>query len=292
MLVRPSSAVRWLPVPVEDWEAFQSGLLEESAKRLGAELASEGRVYRWTAVGSPATYDGEPVWLRVSPFVEGQMDAVAWRGTFEAGAIAGVCKPQLLARVEWYTDHPASVPVTAEILTLITDPVASKDRFLAEGMELSPAWTSDLRSSLLALAEVPTDRCFRVHNAEQYGYLLEATYSRPIPPTITPEFGTEHVDLTWGNISAPNFVIIDWEHWGLAVRGYGSAYLYLTALGVPEIAAKVHGALGDLLDSPSGLYAQLVAAAIIRRNLTRLPDEVGLARLLHRHTDGLLSEPT
>lgn len=37
------------------------------------DLAPEGRVYRWTAVGSSAFYEGEPVWLRVSPFLASDM---------------------------------------------------------------------------------------------------------------------------------------------------------------------------------------------------------------------------
>jgi hypothetical protein len=67
------------------------------------------------------------------------------------------------------------------------------------------------------------------------------------------------------------------EHWCTAVTGYGAAYLYLTALEVPAVAARVHQALADVLESPSGRYVQLVAAALTIRNLTRLPDPGGLA---------------
>ncbi|HEY1704855.1 MAG TPA: hypothetical protein VGG75_34590 [Trebonia sp.] len=73
------------------------------------------------------------------------------------------------------------------------------------------------------------------------------------------------------------------------VPGYGAAYLYLTALEVPAVAARVYEALADVLDTPSGRYAQLVAAALIIRNLTRLPDSGGLAARLHDHTDTLLA---
>jgi hypothetical protein len=78
------------------------------------------------------------------------------------------------------------------------------------------------------------------------------------------------------------------EHWGVAVAGFGAAWLYLTALQVPEIAAQVRDALAGVLDTPSGRYAQLVAAALILRSLTRLPDPGGLAARLHRHADTLL----
>ena len=77
------------------------------------------------------------------------------------------------------------------------------------------------------------------------------------------------------------------EHWCVAVTGYGAAYLYLTALEVPAVANRVRTALADMLDTPTGRYAQLVAAALILRNLTRLPDPGGLTVRLHDRTDTL-----
>jgi hypothetical protein len=79
------------------------------------------------------------------------------------------------------------------------------------------------------------------------------------------------------------------EHWCVAVAGYGAAYLYLTALEVPAVAVRVRAALADVLDTPTGRYAQLVAAALILRNLTRLPDPGGLAAGLHDYTETLLA---
>jgi hypothetical protein len=288
MIRNTPMGVRWLPVRVDDFEAWQTGLLKDSAIRLGAVLAEDGRVHRWTSIGSPVAHQGECAWLRVSPFLEHEMDRTAWRGTLDAASISGVRKPSLLARIEWCTGDPVPVPVSAEVLTLVTDPVASRDQFLREAPELSLSWFGDLKTSLAALAAYSTDRHFRAHDAGEYRRLLGATYRRPIPADAVPEFGTEHVDLTWGNISAPSFQVIDMEHWGLAVKGYGAAYLYLTSLGVPAVAARVREALADVLDSPSGRYAQLVAAAIIFRNLTRLPDPIGLAAALHRYTETLL----
>ena len=59
--------------------------------------------------------------------------------------------------------------------------------------------------------------------------------------------------------------------------------------GIPAVAARVRAALADVLDTPTGKYAQLVAAALILRNLTRLPDPGGLAARLHDYTDTLLA---
>jgi len=289
MIIRQESGTRWLAVRIGDFEKWQASLLEESARRLGAVLDPGGRVHRWGFVGSPVTFRGQRAWLRVSPFLEHEMSRKAWRGTAEAAAIPGVSKPSLLHRIEWDADGPSPVPVRAEVLTLVTDPLASRERFLRTAPDLPADWFRDLSASLAALRAYPTDRRFPVHDAEEYGYLLSATYRRPVPAGCVPAFGTEHIDLNWENVTAPRFCILDMEHWCVAVTGYGAAYLYLTALQVPAVADRVHAVLADLLDTPTGRYAQLVAAALILRNLTRLPDPGGLAARLHGYTDTLLA---
>jgi hypothetical protein len=201
----------------------------------------------------------------------------------------GGLQPALLHRIEWYADAPSPMPVSAEVLTLVTDSLASRERFLRTAPDLPVDWFGDLSASLAALRGYHTDRQFPVHDAEEYGYLLSATYRRPVPADCVPVFGTEHIDLNWENITAPRFQIIDMEHWCVAVTGYGAACLYLTAVEVPAVAARVRAALADVLDTPTGRYAQLVAAALILRNLTRLPDPGGLAARLHDYTGTLLA---
>jgi hypothetical protein len=216
------------------------------------------------------------------------MDRTAWLGTSEAAAIEGLSTPSLLARIAWHHTDPVPVPVGAEVLTLVTDPAASPGRFLLGTPQLSDDWLTDLRCSLNALASCPTSRRFRVHNAEYYERLLHAAYPFPLPYDARPAFGTEHLDLAWGNITVPRFQIIDMEHWGLAVKGFGAACLYLAAMGAPAVAERVREALSEMLDCPSGRYAQLVAEALMLRDLTRLPDPDDLASTLHRHARELL----
>lgn len=289
MIIRNESGARWLPTRIADFEKWQASLLEESARRLGAVPEPGGRVHRYAFVGSPVTFRGQRTWLRVSPFLEHEMSHKAWLGTSEAAAIPGVSKPSLLYRIEWRADGPEPVPISAEVLTLVTEPIASCDRFLRTAPDLPSDWFADLSASLAALRAYPTDRRFPVHDAEEYGCLLSATYRRPIPVGCVPAFGTEHIDLNWKNITAPRFQILDMEHWCVAATGYGAAYLYLTALEVPAVADRVYEVLADVLDTPSGRYAQMVAAALIIRNLTRLPDPGGLAARLHKHADTLLA---
>jgi hypothetical protein len=58
----------------------------------------------------------------------------------------------------------------------------------------------------------PTGRRFAVHNPDDYGYLLSATYRRPVPTRLAPVFGTEHLHLARDNVTAPRFCILDMKH--------------------------------------------------------------------------------
>jgi hypothetical protein len=183
----------------------KASLLEESARLLGAVLEPAGRVHRPYSIGSPVVLHSERVWLRVRTFLEREMNSNAWRGTADAAAIPGMSKPALLHRIEWEASAPVPVPVSAEVLTLITDPPASCERYLRTDPDLSDDWFRDLAASLAALRAYPTDRRFPVHDAEKYRDLLSATYGIPVPAGFAPTFATEHTDLTWANITAPYF---------------------------------------------------------------------------------------
>jgi hypothetical protein len=162
MIIRLELGSRWLSGRIGDFEKWQASLLEESASRVGAVLDAGGRVHRFGFVGSPVLFCGQRAWLRVSPFLEHEMSRQAWRGTTEAVIIPGMSKPELLHRIEWHADGPEPVPVSAEVLTLVTDRVASCERFLRTAPDLPPEWFSDMAASLAALRAYPTDRRFLV----------------------------------------------------------------------------------------------------------------------------------
>jgi hypothetical protein len=39
-------------------------------------------------------------------------------------------------------------------------------------------------------------------------------------PTGTDDWQVNHGDLQWSNMTAPHFMLLDWEHWGMAPRGF------------------------------------------------------------------------
>ncbi|WP_163550665.1 hypothetical protein [Candidatus Frankia nodulisporulans] len=281
--------MKWVPVRVDT--AWMETLWREGAARLGVTpCGSPAPSASGDVIGGTVGYRGQTAWLRVAPFLEHAMDVEPWRGTREAGALVGICKPALLASTEWTHPDPAPVPVCAELVTYVSDPPAAPgDQYLTHPIDLSQAWLADLRASLCALAGQPTTREIWGNRPERYQHLLHAVYGRPLPAGVAPRWGsTEHLDLHWGNLTVPRLMILDWEHWGVNVAGYGAARLYCTALGAPAVAAQLHTTFTDLLDSPSGRYALLVAAADILVAVAWYEDTAGLCPALHHLADTLL----
>lgn len=56
-------------------------------------------------------------------------------------------------------------------------------------------------------------------------------------------------------------VILDWEGFGLAPRGWDAALLHAYALAAPATADRIHLALADVLDTEAGL---VVAADLLQ----------------------------
>ncbi|WP_236701501.1 MULTISPECIES: hypothetical protein [Frankia] len=207
------------------------------------------------------------------------------------GCLTGICKPTLLDSAEWTHPDPVPVPVCAELMTYVPDPPATPgDQYLGRPLDLSSAWLADLRASLDALSRQPTGREIWGNRIDRYTNLLHAVFGRPAPADAVPGWGsTEHLDLHWGNVTVPNLMILDWEHWGTNVAGYGAARLYCTALAVPDVASRIYTTFADVLSSPSGRYAILVNAADILSDFTHYRDEVGLCPALHRVAAEILS---
>ncbi len=286
------STMRWLTVRVEDYPGWLASLHAEAARRLDVRPAGEPEPSASYGVvgGRVRLPDGALAWLRVAPYDDGHQDLAAWTGVRDAASIVGVRKPELLARVEWTDKQHVPLPVAAELMTLVTDPVIQPgDQYLDHDPGLPDAWFADLRASLDALASHPTDRNLWWDSPERTGYAIHAAYGK-VPDGVRPQWGVEHLDLHWGQVTAPEFWILDWEHWGVGIVGAGAARLYCTSLAVPTVAAKVHRSCADLLDSPSGRYAQLVIAADLLNNFAAYPDTADLAPALRALTRRLLSQ--
>ena len=285
------AAPRWISVQVPRYRDFLRRALGRAMRLLGPGLEPVGEPmvsFSERSIGSRVQRGGELLWLRVAPFDEGRMDQEAWSGNLAANAIVGVPKPVVEERVVWTEADPVPVEVAAELMTLVADRPVSEGREPAEPFAVPDGWWTDLRGALDELAAHPTSRRFRWHTGDRYAQLLTAFYGARGDLGPVPEWRTEHLDLHWNNVTAPDLWIIDWELWGTAVAGYGAATLYCTALALPHVARRVRETFTQVLDSPAGRYAQLVVTAELLSQTAVHGEPLGPVREMHRLADELL----
>lgn len=97
--------------------------------------------------------------------------------------------------------------------------------------------------------------------------LVTATIRSAFPEAPDVEFeewAPAHADLTWANVTAPEFCVIDWEDWGMAPRGLDAATLWGNSLAVPELAERVwRERRPDLECRPGRLMALFFCAKVV-----------------------------
>src|SRR5207237_8219108 len=69
------------------------------------------------------------------------------------------------------------------------------------------------------------------------------------------------------NVTAPDLMLLDWENWGWAPRGYDAARLLAYAAGAPAVQDRLRATFADELDGSSGRVAQLTAFAMVRGDI-------------------------
>lgn len=239
-----------------DWLSFLEHLFAEACIRLGCSVVGRPVVGPCgSSIGARVQHSGEYRWLRVAPFLPEEMDREWWTGNYDARPLEGVPRPEVFERVEWVDQ----VEVGADLMAYVPDRPCAPFRDLEEPFHAGGAWWSQLRASLDALAALRSDRDLSPMNDAYQRSVTAAFGSAAVPEHL--EWSTQHADLHWGHLTVPDLHILDWEHWGPAVHGLGPATLYCFSLTVPEVAAKVRQVFADVLDSPSGRYAQLCVIA-------------------------------
>lgn len=267
----------------ETFKTLMRDNLQRAAEHFG--LTTTGGVtfgWRLRSIGSAAQSDAlGDCWLRVVSEFPEWTDTDTWTGNADANALADVAKPRVLDFTEW--DDGWRV-YRAEVLTLVDDAPCSQTEEPGGGLTLSERWWRSLRDNLDHLSKHSTTR--RRTDQEEVTRRVRVFFGDRVDPTVD-DWTTAHGDLHWGNLTAPGLTLLDWEHWGLAPAGYDAATLLCYGLDVPEVAARVAREFAFVLDTPSGLIAQL---AVTARLLLRVHngDYPHLAIPLHRHADRLL----
>src|SRR5262249_47653373 len=138
---------------------------------------------------------------------------------------------RIFGHFDWET---IGIRYRAVIMSVVSG-VISKRMDLESPPLLELDWWNDLKTSITALQTKTSDR---VHVTEEglarrlkdrFGIKLNSGF---------PFWQIAHCDLHWGNLTAPELSIIDWEWWGRAPYGFDVATLYVYSVAHPELVAK------------------------------------------------------
>lgn len=235
--------------------------LEQSAEHLGCRVTGEPDFGWWdrTIGATGIRADGTQCWMRVVSEQTQWAEHEFWTGNADANDIHGVPKPVVLDSFEQH-DHDRWL--RAELMTLVEQPPVSTTPELTASVHFDAHWLDQLDTALATLASHRTHRvAMTQHRATQQ---LREYFGERIDPAVD-HWTTAHTDLHWGNLTAPDLTILDWEGWGQAPSGYDAATLYCHSLLVPDIAETINERFNDLLETPDGRRSQLLAIARMLR---------------------------
>jgi hypothetical protein len=256
----------------------------EVERALGVRLEQSGITYgtQGATVGLPTTAD---TWVRVAWSAPEKVRLQAWTGGEIASAIVGVEKPELYRSYRWI-DQARSVVWRADEVELITSKAVHPTGVIDSDPDLSAEWWESLASSLAALAEFPTRRVGMPQ--DHLTRRINQVFGDEGVATDVDEWVTAHADLHWGNVTAPNFYLLDWEDWGLGPRGLDAATLWVDSLLVPAVADHVQKVFVDDLNTRSGLLAQLLVCSNVIRINSGKPTPSPLLEPARREADRIL----
>jgi hypothetical protein len=225
------------------------------------ELCAASVIRKRRSIGFRTTKD---TWVRIEVRALDRIDGQGWNGVECAEVLDGVSKPAWLQGVAWI-DRAEGLAWRADETGLVADPPIKPGGILTATPELSATWWETFNTSLDALAEQATSRWatpgMRPLTQERVTDTIHQVF--PDIDTAIDEWTTAHGDLAWANLTAPNCVILDWEDWGRAPRGYDAAVLWSESFAIPELAERVYKERRDDLDSHTGRLMRLYRCAAL-----------------------------
>lgn len=266
-------------------EEHLDDVFAEVEKALGFRLEQSGITYgtQGATIGLPTNAG---TWVRVAWSAPDRVHRQAWTGGETASAIIGVTKPQLYRSYRWIDDS-RSVVWRADEVELIVSNAVHPSGVIDQDPELPAAWWANLKSSLTALAAFPTQRVGMAQ--DHLTRRINQVFGGEGVDTEVEEWTTAHADLHWGNITAPDCYLLDWEDWGLAPRGLDAATLWGHSLRVPAVAGTIQETFADDLTTRSGRLAQLLFCSNVIRINSSKPSPSPLLEPARREADRLLA---
>ncbi|WP_327673019.1 MULTISPECIES: hypothetical protein [unclassified Streptomyces] len=251
--VPPARAVDLRVHPVDD-------VLDRVERSLRVRFDRDSLIRKRRSVGGRTD---RGTWVRVERRSLQRIAAQGGNGPETAAALCGVAMPQWRTGLTW-RDEDEPVMWRADETELVTAPPVGQAALVTEDPGLPDAWWAGLNTSLDALAAQATPRIATPDTDSITQDLVDATIRQAFPDAVDltiPEWAPAHGDLTWANVTGPDFCIIDWEDWGTAPRGLDAATLWGNALAVPALAERVWLERRPDLESRSGRLMALFFCA-------------------------------
>ncbi len=240
-------------------------VLQRVERSMGVRLDRSTMVYGTQGMTAGFRTDAG-TWVRVQWRRPSKIYGPAWAGAECASVLRGVTKPDWFQTASW-CDDTREVVWRADEMELVSFPVINSTGVIATEPELPESWWASLRKSLAALAEHQTERVGV--RQDHLTRRINQVFPDEVDTTVD-EWVTAHADLHWGNLTAPDCYLLDWEDWGAAPRGRDAVSLWGVSLHVPALAARVEREFQTDLQTRSGKLAQLLFCSnVIRVNAKR-----------------------
>jgi hypothetical protein len=242
-------------IPVEE-------VLDHVERALQTKLDRAQAVRKRRSIGARTDRD---TWVRIEARRPEKINGQGWNGMECAALLDGIAKPAWFAGVSWH-DIERGVMWRADETSLIAAALIKPGGILTTDPTLPEQWWTALDASLTTLACAPTTRVATPDTEPITQQRLTAVIEHVFPERVNThadEWTTAHADLTWANLTGPQFCLLDWEDWGRAPRGLDAANLWVNSFAVPELAEQVRQNRSADLDSSSGKLAALFYCAQI-----------------------------
>jgi hypothetical protein len=237
--------------------------LAEASQRFAVKVIG-GRAggFRGKSAGAiVADSNGARFWLKVSGLV-GRARDVFRDAEIESDGLPLLPRPRIVAATEW---NDRNVFWRAVLMTLAPSPAASPLPWCAaHTVQVSDAWLSDLQSALAALRGAAIERPgFSPDDIKR----MIAAHIGLDAPVESDDWHVGHGDLHWANLTAPQCMLLDWEHWGLLPRGFDIGRLIGCSAFAPALMDKLAVAFADELNSSAGRVGLLAGIASVKSHI-------------------------
>jgi hypothetical protein len=238
--------------------------IADASRRLAVTVVG-GRAdgFRGKSAGAiVAGPDGARYWLKVSGLV-GRARDVFRDSEIESEGLPSLPRPRIVAAIEW---NDRNVFWRAVLMTLAPSPAVSLLPWCpVSTVQVSDAWLIDLRSTLATLRGAAIRQ--PSFSADEIRHMIIA-HIGPGAPVESDDWYVGHGDLHWANLTAPQCMLLDWEHWGLLPRGFDIGRLIGCSAFAPAMMARLADVFSDEFDSSAGRVGLLAGIASVKSHIT------------------------